>query len=353
MLFENAIQLAGRDSWWDGSIFLQDVLLGASRVSWSMLVWERSMSSWPFVPLVVVVARVRSVTLDYYQSIFGNFVEVEGTACHDGWRPRCSMQPCCTAALTHSVRGLWFFSWVADWLDNQVYTRSQSNDQRSGSSFCVSLQACQLTWIHKHTLYIYIYIHGFINWALLRLVTASVDSMKFSMATTELRLVPCGGKIIFPLPGMDARLTQTCLGGSQGGQAKFTVLDLERISQTSLSKSQGNGAGKWLWLLSLEELSRNCPFVANLTVQRLGRAIAGFQTLSPACSFLVHIWILAFTRYPIQAILDLFDRFDETRVQTQMMLRWKDGWTRTQPNNVKTCYSLTWALSIGCVASMQ
>lgn len=67
------------------------------------------MSSWPFVPLVVVVARVRSVTLDYYQSIFGNFVEVEGTACHDGWRPRCSMQPCCTAALTHSVRGLWFF----------------------------------------------------------------------------------------------------------------------------------------------------------------------------------------------------------------------------------------------------
>ena len=179
----------------------------------------------------------------------------------------------------------------------------------------------------------YIYIYGFINWALLRLVTASVDSMKFSMATTELRLVPCGGKIIFPLPGMDTRLTQTCLGSSQGGQAK--VLDLERISQTSLSKSQGNGAGKWLWLLSLEELSRNCPFVANLTVQRLGRAIAGFQTLTPACSFLVHIWILAFTRYPIQAILDLFDRFDETRVQTQMMLRWKDGWTRTQLNNVE------------------
>ena len=157
MLFENAIQLAGRDSWWDGSIFLQDVLLGASRVTWSILVWERSMSSWPFVPLVVVVAPVRSVTLDYYQSIFGNFVEVEGTACHDGWRPRCSMQPCCTAALTHSVGGLWFFSWVADWLDNQVYTRSQSNDQRSRSSFCVSLQACQLTWIHKHTLYIYTY----------------------------------------------------------------------------------------------------------------------------------------------------------------------------------------------------
>ena len=29
-------------------------------------------------------------------------------------------------------------------------------------------------------------------------------------------------------------------------------------------------------------------------------------------------------RYPVQAILDLFDRFDETRVQTQKMLRWKD-----------------------------
>jgi len=30
----------------------------------------------------------------------------------------------------------------------------------------------------------------------------------------------------------------------------------------------GNGAGKWLWLLTLEELSRVCAFVANLTVQK-------------------------------------------------------------------------------------
>ena len=42
---------------------------------------------------------------------------------------------------------------------------------------------------------------------------------------------------------------------------------------------QGNGAGKWLWLLSLEELSRNCPFVANLTVQRPG-----------ACDLSLLIW---------------------------------------------------------------
>eukprot|EP00913_Durusdinium_trenchii_P020614 g19360.t1 len=55
----------------------------------------------------------------------------------------------------------------------------------------------------------------------------------------------------------------------------------------------GNGAGKWLWLLSLEELSRSCPFIANLTVQR----------------------------YPVQPILDLFDRFDRSRVQIQQILR--------------------------------
>eukprot|EP00435_Cladocopium_sp_Y103_P065286 s818_g27.t1 len=39
-----------------------------------------------------------SVTLDYHQYIFGNFVEVEGAVCRDGWRPRCSMQPCCTVS---------------------------------------------------------------------------------------------------------------------------------------------------------------------------------------------------------------------------------------------------------------
>lgn len=126
-----------------------------------------------------------SVTLDYHQYIFGNFVEVEGAVCRDGWRPRCSMQPCCTVSdsfrrFQEIFYGNYRIETCALWRKNNL----------------------PITW-------------------------------------------------------------------------------------------HGNGAGKWLWLLSLEELSRNCPFVANLTVQR----------------------------YPVQAILDLFDRFDETRVQTQKMLR--------------------------------
>ncbi|CAK9032158.1 Asparagine synthetase [glutamine-hydrolyzing] 1 (Glutamine-dependent asparagine synthetase 1) [Durusdinium trenchii] len=126
-----------------------------------------------------------SVTLDYHQSIFGNFVEVEGKPCHDGWRPRCSMQPCCT--VSDSFRQL-----------QQVFYGNYRVD------------GCAL-W-RQNTLPI--------TW-------------------------------------------------------------------------HGNGAGKWLWLLSLEELSRSCPFIANLTVQR----------------------------YPVQPILDLFDRFDRSRVQIQQILR--------------------------------
>jgi hypothetical protein len=49
------------------------------------------------LPVSWMVFQLRSVTLDYHQYIFGNFVEVEGAVCRDGWRPRCSMQPCCTA----------------------------------------------------------------------------------------------------------------------------------------------------------------------------------------------------------------------------------------------------------------
>ena len=41
----------------------------------------------PLFLWLLLLAPVRSVTLDYYQSIFGNFVEVEGTACHDGLAP--------------------------------------------------------------------------------------------------------------------------------------------------------------------------------------------------------------------------------------------------------------------------
>lgn len=37
-----------------------------------------------------------SVGLDNYQSIFGNFIEVERQACPDGWKPRCAIEPCCT-----------------------------------------------------------------------------------------------------------------------------------------------------------------------------------------------------------------------------------------------------------------
>ncbi|CAJ1403440.1 unnamed protein product [Effrenium voratum] len=125
------------------------------------------------------------VTLDYHQSIFGNFVEVEAVACHDGWRPRCSMQPCCT--VSDSFRRL-----------HEVF---YGNYRIAGCALWRK-DKLPITW-------------------------------------------------------------------------------------------HGNGAGKWLWLLSLEELSRSCPFLANLTVQR----------------------------YPVQPILDLFDRFDEARIQTQKMLR--------------------------------
>merc|ERR1712151_865184 len=51
----------------------------------------------------------------------------------------------------------------------------------------------------------------------------------------------------------------------------------------------GNGAGKWLWLLTLEELSRSCAFVANLTFQK----------------------------YPVGPINDLFDSFDIARIEKQ------------------------------------
>jgi len=36
------------------------------------------------------------IALDYYQSIFGNTIEIEQHACVDGWKPRCAIEPCCT-----------------------------------------------------------------------------------------------------------------------------------------------------------------------------------------------------------------------------------------------------------------
>lgn len=36
------------------------------------------------------------VAMDYYQGIFGNFLEVKRQPCENGWRPQCAFQPCCT-----------------------------------------------------------------------------------------------------------------------------------------------------------------------------------------------------------------------------------------------------------------
>jgi len=38
------------------------------------------------------------IALDYNQSIFGNFLEVEQRPCDHGWLPRCAVQPCCTVS---------------------------------------------------------------------------------------------------------------------------------------------------------------------------------------------------------------------------------------------------------------
>jgi len=119
------------------------------------------------------------VALDYHQSIFGNFLEVESSPCYDGWQPRCAVQPCCTLS----------------------------------------------------------------------------DSFK--------------------------RFRETFYGNYQ-----VKACSIWRRGHLPISW-HGNGAGKWLWLISLEELSRQCAYVANLTVQR----------------------------YPVEPIERLFESFDKARVQ--------------------------------------
>eukprot|EP00927_Polykrikos_kofoidii_P059952 TRINITY_DN5503_c0_g3_i1.p1 TRINITY_DN5503_c0_g3~~TRINITY_DN5503_c0_g3_i1.p1 ORF type:complete len:985 (-),score=157.67 TRINITY_DN5503_c0_g3_i1:568-3522(-) len=53
----------------------------------------------------------------------------------------------------------------------------------------------------------------------------------------------------------------------------------------------GNGAGKWLWLIALEELSRHCGYAASLFVEQ----------------------------YPVDPIERLFDSFDVARIERQRM----------------------------------
>jgi len=121
------------------------------------------------------------IALDYHQSLFGNFLEVEHSECYDGWQPRCSFKPCCT---------------VSD----------------------------SFTRFHE-TFY---------------------------------------------------------------GKYNVKGCSIWRMGHLPISW-HGNGAGKWLWWLSLEVLSRVCTFVANLTVQL----------------------------YPVKPIEQLFQNFDAARVLRQ------------------------------------
>lgn len=121
------------------------------------------------------------IALDYHQSIFGNFLEVEGVPCYDGWRPTCAAQPCCTLS---------------------------DDFKRFHRTFYGSYE-----------------VRGCSVW---------------------------------------------------------------RKGRLPISW-HGNGAGKWLWLIALEELTRVCTYVANLTVQQ----------------------------YPIEPIEKLFEEFDQARVLRQ------------------------------------
>lgn len=121
------------------------------------------------------------IALDYHQSLFGNFLEVEHSECYDGWQPRCSFKPCCT---------------VSD----------------------------SFTRFHE-TFY---------------------------------------------------------------GKYNVKGCSIWRMGHLPISW-HGNGAGKWLWWLSLEVLSRVCTFVANLTVQL----------------------------YPVKPIEQLFQNFDAARLLRQ------------------------------------
>lgn len=103
------------------------------------------------------------------------------------------------------------------------------------------------------------------------------------MATTGWMVALSGGRTLCPSPGMAPGLTGEGLASKGSGLAMVYFISImiypliyivckhpipTRAVSFFSENVPGNGAGKWLWLLSLEELSRSCPFIANLTVQR-------------------------------------------------------------------------------------
>ncbi|CAD7943236.1 unnamed protein product [Amoebophrya sp. A120] len=216
-------------------------------------------------------ANQATSALDVWQTIFGNFIEVENLPCQDGWVPRCAVSPCCTRSdrienfspIAHglySTRGCSVFRQKEERLNSEtapeapdLFLRRKQLEkwvQAGGpmSDRGRSSIVGDSTSTHQEA------------------GTTRVDKVEVPGAAGE--NVPAaapsgGGHTVVPSTSSSSSLypdTDVRVG------TPFEDETDEYQQPWHLPISwHGNGCGKWIFIMSLDALSRQCPIVAQLT----------------------------------------------------------------------------------------
>lgn len=225
-------------------------------------------------------ANQDTVALDVHQSIFGNFIEIEKDICPDGWKPRCAVTPCCTtsdrienfgrlAYRQYQTRGCGTFRRVVDvpgfdhpervWANYLEGGAAADSEEEYSSSNEIYKTENDPPWNPPLNLG-RTELQSYLQKKETYLMGSSEDSE--SETLTDISSDSEGNVKLKPNFKLSFNSTELSLSPTLHDKTNYPHQDIDLFNLPI--SWHGNGCGKWIYILSLDALSGQCPVVSHL-----------------------------------------------------------------------------------------